>query len=166
MTIRLYQTEMTLTFEKFLKLFNQMMFICWILTCSDCLSKSCPKCQNSAIFMEQALWVCCSIKTFATLVLLSLFSISFGSSADYLAYTSYAGLEVQVCILVSKIFFFKSSQDRSTMSDEVVTAMDQLNRYCGGGSYYYRPSHGSGPNLGNLICKSLSLIVDLDQTNT
>merc|ERR1712228_353663 len=67
---------------------------------------------------------------------LSLFSISFGSSADYLAYTSYAGLEVQ---------------DRSTMSDEVVTAMDQLNRYCGGGSYYYRPSHGSGPNLGNLI---------------
>merc|ERR1711915_838987 len=77
-----------------------------------------------------------SIKMFATLVLLSLFFISFASSADYLAYTSYAGLEVQ---------------DWSTMSDKVVTAMDQLNRYCGGGTYYYRPSHGSGPNLGNLI---------------
>ena len=116
--------------------------------------------------MERALSVCCSINMFATLVLLSLFSISFGSSSDYLAYTSYAGLEVEVCILVSKLFFFKSSQDRSTMSNEVVTAMDQLNRYCGGGSYYYRQSYGCGPNLGNLICKSLSLIVDLDQTNT
>merc|ERR1711915_462906 len=77
-----------------------------------------------------------SIKMFATLVLLSLFSISFGSSSDYLAYTSYAGLEVQ---------------DQSTMSTEVMTAMDHLNRYCGGGSYYYRPSYGCGPNLGNLI---------------
>ena len=79
-----------------------MIFICWVLTCSDCLSKCCPKCQNSATFIERLLSVCCSVKMFAALVLVSLFSISFGSSADYLAYTSYAGLEVQVYILETK----------------------------------------------------------------
>merc|ERR1711915_482650 len=52
---------------------------------------------------------------------------------------------------------------KSSIDNDVLDAMSQLNRYCGSGGYsYYRPTYGSsyyypsnyrptGPNLSNLI---------------
>merc|ERR1719309_1729216 len=52
---------------------------------------------------------------------------------------------------------------KSSIDNDVLDAMSQLNRYCGSGSYsYYRPTYGSsyyypsnyrptGPNLSNMI---------------
>merc|ERR1711872_325809 len=53
--------------------------------------------------------------------------------------------------------------EKSSIDNDVLDAMSQLNRYCGSGGYsYYRPNYGSsyyypsnyrptGPNLSNLI---------------
>merc|ERR1719318_186348 len=77
---------------------------------------------------------------FFPLILLFLASLATGSNVEKVEFRTFAGLDRQVPI-----------------SAEVQTAMSQLNRYCGSGGYYYRPSSSyyrptsSGPNLGSLI---------------
>merc|ERR1711936_359306 len=70
-------------------------------------------------------------------VYIFIFSVATGVLADTLTYKTYAGLERKI-----------------EMSPSVMTAMSQLNRYCGNGNYhytptYYRPSY-HGPSTGNL----------------
>merc|ERR1719318_1854368 len=77
---------------------------------------------------------------FFPFVFLFLAYLATGSNPEKVEHLTFAGLDRQVPI-----------------SAEVKTAMSQLNRYCGSGGYYYRPSSSyyrptsSGPNLGSLI---------------
>merc|ERR1711892_162871 len=73
-------------------------------------------------------------KMFYSLALLFLSGFAAEASAENVEYRAFAGLNEQI-----------------PLSAEVRTAMSQLNRYCGSGSYSYRPSYNSGPNLGSLI---------------
>merc|ERR1711892_17189 len=84
-------------------------------------------------------------KMFYSLVLLFLSGFAPEAFAEKVEYRAFAGLDEQI-----------------QLSAEVRTAMTQLNRYCGSGSYSYRPSYNSGyssyrpsynsgPNLGSLI---------------
>merc|ERR1711875_21017 len=77
-------------------------------------------------------------KMFSTVLLLLLAYLSMECDAIDVKYEEYRGLDKQVPI-----------------SSEVRSAMIQLNRYCGGGGYSYRPTYyrptTTGPNLGSLI---------------
>merc|ERR1719483_995071 len=83
-------------------------------------------------------------------VFVFIFSVATGTGADKVQYKSYSGLDREINI-----------------PTDVETAMSQLNRYCGSGSYnynnynsnynrptsYYRPTnnYNNGHNLGDLL---------------